>query len=227
MVMINNGIISHNDNSINIVGNFGNIGNIITNANNCKSRIFNHFDEKVSLDARSAEKIVIDSDVEVSMSASNSSMATVHFYGQADIAEEALWFDARIVEHELRVQVKLIGDCYNSSLKLDIKVPYKTFKAIIADTTSADFSLHEGVSMESLRINTIAGDIKLKLYAAQNIEVGISTVSGNIEAAFSNMRFKTLYINSLSGTVRDCHKSENGYSANINISTTCGNITLY
>lgn len=231
MIIINTGTISNN-NSININGNVSG-SNININGNISGSNMtfantsIRDFDEKVSIDASNIEKIIIDSDVAVNISASNSSEATVHFYGQAYIAEKDVWFDAHIVEHELRVQLKFIDDCYNSSLKLDITVPYKTFKAIFADIKSGDFSLDQGVSMESLRVSNTSGNVKLKLYATQDIEVGISTMSGNVLAEFNNMNFSYLATRSLSGTIKNYHKTGNGYMANVDISTTSGSITLY
>lgn len=226
MVIINTGTISNNNNSINISGNI--VGSNITfTTANASIRDSNDFDEELPFDANSVERINIDSDVEVNMSVWNSSHTTVHFYGRADIAKEDIWFDARIIEHELKVQLKFIDDCFNSNLKLDIKVPYKTFKAIFADITSGDFSLDQGVSMESLRVSNTSGNVKLKLYATKDIEVGISTMCGSVSAEFHNVNFSYLATCSLSGTVRNYHKSGNGYLANVNISTTMGDITLY
>lgn len=232
MVIINTGTICDNDNSINISGDVFGSNITITTANaivKCKSRILNHFDEKLSFDASSIEKIVIDSDININMSVSNSSKVTVHFCGQAEIAKEDIWFDARIDGHELIIKLKFIDDCYNSNLKLDVIVPYKTFKAIWVDTTSADFTLNKGVSMESLRVSSTSGKIRLQIYATKDIEVGISSMYGNVSVEFENVNFSYLSTRSLRGKIVNYYKSGNGYTAkaNVDISTTSGNITLY
>ena len=231
MIIINNGTISNN-NSINISGNISGSNITISANNNINGNVSakrRNFDKKEAIDASSVEKIDIASDVAVNISASNSnsSKITVHFHGQAGIAEEDIWLYHCIVEHELRIQLKFIDACFDSNLKLDIKVPYKTFKAIFANITSADFNLDEGVSMESLRVRTTAGNVKLNIYALKDIEVGISTTSGSVSAVLNNINFAYLSTRSTSGTIRNYHKSGNGYMANVDIATRSGNITLY
>lgn len=227
MIIINQGSITHNNNnnSINIVGNISN-SNISIDSGKVTCGKIRSFNKDLTFD-KNIEQIVIDSDVNVNISASNSSKATVHFYGQAGIAEEDIWFDARIANNELRVKLKFVDTCYDNNLKLNVSVPYKTFKAITIDTSDADVTLHEGVSMEYLYVKTISGDVKLHIYARKDITVNAATLSGSVSAELNNVNSVNLSTHSLFGTTKNSHKSGSGYMANVDISTTSGDITLY
>lgn len=203
-----------------------------------------NFDERKSEDANSVEKVTIDSTVaDVNISVSNSSKIEAHFYGQTDI-EVDIDFDVRVVNRELKITLKFTGNCYNGSLKLDVTVPHKTFKAIVAKSTSADVTLNEGVSMEYLKIKTqsgdletnatftnasvttMSGDVELCIDATKDIAVEISTMSGDVSAEFNNIDYIDLSTSSKSGDVRNRHKRGTGYTADVDISTMSGDIRI-
>jgi hypothetical protein len=203
-----------------------------------------NFDERKSEDASRVEKIAIDSTViDVNISVSNSSKIEAHFYGQADIDGD-IDFDVCVVNSELRITLKCIGNCYNGSLKLDVTVPHKTFKEIAAKSSSADVTLSEGVSTEYLKVKTqsgdletdaiftkasiatMSGDVGLYIDATEDISVEISTKSGDVSADFDNIDNINLSTSTMSGDVRNRHKGGNGYTADVYISTKSGDIRI-
>lgn len=150
-------------------------GRVITGGETSKTQ---NFDERKSEDASSVEKIVIDSTfVDVNILDSNLSKIEAHFYGQADVDGD-IDFDVRVVNHEFRITLKFTGNCYNGSLKLDVTVPHKTFKAITAKSSSADITLSEGVSTEYLKVKTQSGNFETNATFAN---ASVTTMSGDVE----------------------------------------------
>ena len=215
-------------------------GRVISGGGTSKTK---KIDERKSTNVNTVEKIVIDSTVvDVNVSVSNSPKIEAHFYGQADV-DGNMDFDVYVVNRELRITLKFLG-CYNGSLKLDVAVPQKTFKAITANTSSADITLDEGVSTDYINvktksgdivcnatftnasIETKSGDIELYIEAKQDIFVDISTKSGDVSAEFNNVGYIDLSTKSMSGKIRNRHKEESGYIARGNISTMSGDIKI-
>lgn len=202
------------------------------------------FDERKSVDGSTIERITISSAVaDISVSPSKSSNIEVCFHGQADISGD-IKFDVSVVGYELKIMLDFTGSCYNSSLNLDITVPKKCFEAITATSSSADINLGEGISAKSFKVNTKSGnfksqmaftnasistksgDIELQVDAKNDIFVDISAMSGDVWAEFSNIDFIDLSTRSMSGSIRNRHRSEHGYTAIVDISTMSGDIEI-
>lgn len=236
-IMVNfNGQIFLGDNVTTIVN-----GRVISGGGTGKTK---KFDERKSADVNTVERIVIDSTVaNVDVSVSNSSKVEAHFYGQANVDGD-IKFDVCVVNRELRITLKFTGNCYNGRLSLDVTVPQKTFKAIIAKSSSADITLSEGVSTDYVKVKTksgdlnsnatfanasiatMSGDVELYIDAKENISVEISTMSGDVSAEFNNVGYIDLSTSSMSGDVRNRHKGATGYTANVEISTMSGDIRI-
>lgn len=202
------------------------------------------FDEMKVEDCNNIEKIAIDSTFgDVNVSVSNSSKVEAHFHGEADIDGDVN-FDVRVVNRELRITLKLTGNCFNGNLRLDVTVPQKTFKVISAKSSSAYITLNEGVSTDYLKVKTqsgdletnatvnnvsiytMSGDVELCIDATQNINVEVSTMSGDVSAEFNNIGHINLSTSSMSGDVRNLHKESRGYNADVDISTMSGDIRI-
>lgn len=202
------------------------------------------FDERKSVDGSTIERItVISSVADISVSPSESSTIEAYFYGQADISSD-IKFDVSVVGHELKIMLDLTGNCYNGCLNLDITVPKKCFEAITATSLSANINLGEGISAKSLKVNTESGsfksqmafanasvstksgDVELHVDAKNDIVVDISAMSGDVWAEFSHIDFIDLSTRSMSGSIRNRHRSEHGYTATVDISTMSGDIEI-
>lgn len=202
------------------------------------------FDEKTVEYCSNVDKIAINSTIsDVNVSVSNSSKIEAHFYGKA-IIDGDVNFDVRVVNRELRITLLYTGNCFNGNLRLDITVPQRTFKVITAKSSSADITLNEGVSTNylkvktlsgdletsatanSISVSTLSGDVELYIDAVQDISVEVSTKSGDVSAEFSNIRHINLSTSSISGDVRNRHKGNRGFIADVDISTTSGDIKI-
>lgn len=205
---------------------------------------FQKFDELKEEDCSNIEKIAINSTfVDVNVSVFNSSKVEAHFYGEANIDGDVN-FDVRVVNRELRITLEFTGTCFNGNLKLDVTVPQKIYKVISAKSSSADITLNEGVSTDYLKVktqsgdletnatvntvsvSTMSGDVELYIDAIQDINVEIFTMSGDVSAEFNNIGHINLSTSSMSGDVRNRHKEIRGYNANVDISTTSGDIRI-
>lgn len=202
------------------------------------------FDEKRTENADNIEKISIDSAFAgVKVFASDTTEITAHFYGQA-VVDGELNFDFLTVGCELRISIIFEGSYCNGNLNLDIAVPDKIFKAISAKSMSADVVLGENVSSERIDVetqsgnfetratfvkafaSTMSGNIDLYIKAKTDIKAELSTMSGNVSAELSNLKNINLSTKTMSGNVNNYYKTENGYAADLNISTMSGNIRV-
>lgn len=224
---------------------FGNniIGGLVINGGGTGKQ--KRFDNRKSEDARNIEKITINSAVaDINVTVSNSSKVESHFYGNAQTDGEII-FDVCMVNYELKITLKFIGNFYNGDLKLDVTVPRKIFKVITAITSSADVTLGEGVSADYIKVktksgdleacaavnnisvSTVSGDVELDINATKDISIEISTVSGDVSTKFNNVKHIELSASSRSGDIRNyCHKGRTGHTANVDISTLSGDISI-
>lgn len=204
------------------------------------------FDEFKSASANNIQKITVDTTIaNINFTVSNSSNIKAHLYGQAEI-DGNINLDFCIVNHELKITSKYIGNYRSSYLNLDVAVPQKTFNSIHATSTSATITLIESVDTGFLELKTFSGDLKiigtfpktiistkkgnvnLCLNARKNIYVKITTISGNVFAKLNNIRKIQLSATSKIGNIRNSHDKfiSSGYKAKVNISTMNGKIVL-
>ncbi len=205
---------------------------------------FQQFDERKVVDCSNVDKITIDSTVcDVNVSASNSSKAEAHFYGGATVDGDVN-FDVRVVNRELMITLRLTGNCYSGNLILDVTIPQRTFKVITAKSLSADITLNAGVATDYLKVktksgdletnatvgnvsvSTMSGDIDLYIDAVQDVSVEASTMSGDVSAELNNIGRINLSTSSMSGDVRNRHRGNRGFTADVDISTMSGDIKI-
>ncbi len=202
------------------------------------------FDETKCSNFSGIEKIFIDSSIaDVNVLVSESSTIKAHFYGEA-LIDGKVDFDFRIVNHELKIMLKIKCNCYNVSLKLDVTIPKKKFKAIEVKTISSDITLSDGIlthylkvkslrgyfisnaSFENGSISTTSGNIELYVDATTNISINISTVSGDVLTELNNIGRINVYCHSMTGAVTNLFMKGIGYGANVVISTLNGSILI-
>ncbi len=233
MIIINNGPVSRR-----------NIISVSHGTNVEETGKFEEFNQKKIKDSSDIDKITIDSKfVDVHVLTSNSSKIQAHFYGEANIDGDVI-FDVQVVNRELRITLKFTGICVSGNLNLDVTVPHKMFDMISLRSSSADFTLNEGVLTDYLKmetksgdlethatvnnvsVSTMSGDIDLYINAEQDVSVKISTKSGDVSVEFNNIRHVNLSTSSMSGKVRNRHNGNRGFTANVNISTMSGDIKI-
>lgn len=216
-------------------------GRIINEGGLCNSQAF---DATKIKDANNLDKVIIDSTfADVNVLVSDSSNAEVHFYGHAEL-DGNITFDVQVVNRELRVILKYIGNYFNGELQLDITLPQKTFEVISVTSSSSAIVLNNGVSANHLivknmagdlktsatftnaSINTVNGDIRLDTNATTNINLDISTMSGNVSVNLNNIGHINLSTNPIGKMVQNTHKDISGYTADVSISSMSGNIKI-
>ncbi len=205
---------------------------------------FQKYDERKSFDVANIQRLTVDSSfVDVDILATESTKIDVHFFGKADVDGE-LKFDVQVSNGELKVMIKSYGSCYNAELKLDILLPLKMFKNISIQTMSADITLSDKVSCDKLKLkstsgdletsatfkvanlSTMSGDIDITARANEDIVIDASAVSGDICLMLSNISNMVISTHSVSGNVRNTYKYNKGFFAEIDLSTTSGDIRI-
>ena len=241
-IIINGGVIG------NVYGNVSNVtivnGRIVSGGGNADKK----FDEKKSEDAKNIEKIRIDSVfANVSIKPSESSMIEAHLHGCVE-DERKVKLEVCKTMSQLKIAVKIAEGSFIGNLKLDVTVPYKTFKEISIKTTSAEVTVNKQVSTESLKVETMSGSVEThatfkKVFiktmngdvdifedANQDVDVEVSTMSGDVSVEFDNINRISHHVKTMSGRVRDrrnCHTTkEMGYEAIVNVSTMSGDVTI-
>ena len=204
------------------------------------------FDKTKIEDCTNIDKISISSisaDINV-LASTLSKDIKVHFSGEADMNGN-IDFDVSIVKRTLKVQLKSSGTFCNSSFKLDIFLPGKTFKEISFDTISGDIDLGDSdISVEYLEssttsgcfdsrakfkkasIRTTSGNIDLYTEANQNISIEANTISGNVWIEPKNINDIELYTSTISGTRINNHHYTGDYKATIKTYTVSGDVTI-
>ena len=216
-------------------------GRVIGEGGTGKNQEFNRMHSEA---AENVEKITINSTfVDVNILASDSSIVETHFYGKACIDGE-LDFDVQLVNRELKISLKCIGNCYDNNLKIDVSLPRKTFKAISVTTSSANIILDENIFTKQITIktqsgelvssatftdahfSTMSGDVELCINPIEDIMVNITTMSGDVLACLDNVGHVKLSSTTMSGNVRNLYKGNCGYTADMNIRTMSGDINI-
>ena len=204
------------------------------------------FDETRLEKARGIKKILINSDIsDVDFSVSDSlEEIKIHFYGQVVIDGE-LSFNVRKDGSELQIKSKNSGSSFNGNLKLDITVPRKMFfEKISIKTISGDICLNKEILANSIKMvstagklenyakftsynaRTMSGNIDITVDAENDISIVASSISGSISVDLNNIGDVMLSPSSMSGRVRNSHRKQEGYIADIDASTMSGNVII-
>lgn len=164
-------------------------GKIISGREKGKKR---EFCESKSRASENVEKIVIDSACsKVNVISTNLSDIGISFFGQAYVDGD-IKFDVQVVKHELRIVVKVVGNCYESDLELNVFLPQKAYKAMcIKGCFDNIFIGGAYVSIEKLEIKTSSGEIELRKGTCTK-QLAVETVSGNVyvEEGYGTERMK-------------------------------------
>ncbi len=180
---------------------------------------------------------------DIKISVSNSSEVVVHLYGEVE-NDEDVNFDVRVINQELRIILKIKENYVSRNLKLDITIPKKKFKLISASSISANFILEKDVLVESLKVtnqlgnfvtkatfnevyvSSVKGSVEIFISAVHNITIVVSTMDGDVSIELNNIAHMDLLAKSMNGYAKNFHKCDNGYNADLYISTIRGDIKI-
>ena len=204
------------------------------------------FDETKIEKRRGIKKISVDSDIsDVIFSVSDLwEEIKIHFYGQA-VIDGDLSFNVCKKGNELQIKSKLSGSSLNGNLKLDITMPKKSFfEKISIKSISGNIYLYKGILPNRVEMvsdsgnleshakftshyaKTMSGRIYITVDAENDISIDASSVSGNITIELNNIGDVMLSASSMSGRVRNSHKEQEGYIADIDASTMSENVVI-
>lgn len=206
---------------------------------NCRN-----FEEIKTEDGSNIEQIEIEATSgDIKISVSDSSEVVAHLYGEVE-NDEDINFDVRVINQELRIILKIEENYVSRNLKLDITIPKKKFKLISANSISANFILEKDVLVESLKVrnqlgnlvtnatfnevyvSSIKGNVDICINAMQNITIVVSTMDGDVLIKLDNIAHIDLLAKSMNGYAKNFHKCDNGYNADLYISTIRGDIKI-
>ena len=203
------------------------------------------FNKTKQVDSQNVETISINSTfADVTISTSKNTFIEVHIYGTA-VLDGELNFDIQLVKDEIKIISKFSGTrCFNSNLKLDVNIPYKTFNKIVTRSTSANINLGD-VSAEQIKIHTVSGDVEtyantrnmsiittsgdVEVYTSpknEDIDLYISTTSGDVLVQLNKIGHLNLSTDSVSGKIKNTHKLNGEFTADVDIITASGNIKI-
>ena len=202
------------------------------------------FEKIKTEDGSNIEQIEIEATSgDIKISVSDSSEVVVHLYGEVE-NDEDVKFDVRVINQELRIILKIEENYVSRNLKLDITIPKKKFKLISANSISANFILEKDVLVESLKVrnqlgnlvtnatfnevyvSSIKGNVDICISAMQNITIVVSTMDGDVLIELDNVAHIDLLAKSMNGYAKNFHKCDNGYNADLYISTIRGDIKI-
>lgn len=196
-------------------------------------------------DVNNVEAITIDSEfVNVCITGTKSSNIELNLYGEAEV-DGKLDLDVERIHRELKISVNAQGNFFNSNLQLDIALPPKKFESITINGVSADVDIYNEASAKVLKVKTVSGDIgstaifergyvetksgdiNLRIKAESDFNVEVNTVSGNVNLHLTNIEDLNIHKYSISGDFRNHCRSQSGYTANVDITTISGDITIW
>lgn len=202
------------------------------------------FDERKIEEARNIDKIVIDTPfANVNILPCDFSKVEAHLYGNVS-SDGNFEFDVHIERDELRINLKSIGSYVIGNLNLDLAIPYKTFRLINVITSSGNVIIKKGVLAQKLKVktmsgnlnavirsgailaNTMSGNVELYVNALEDVDISVSTMSGEVLTQLNNIGQLNCSTSSMSGRVQKMHKGKDGYTADVDISTMSGNVTI-
>ncbi len=202
-------------------------------------------DEKKLVDAEGIEKITIDSSVfDINLYVSkDSSKIQAHCYGEVNIDGD-VELQTYVAKDEVKIEVIMNGNCYAGQLKFEVIIPDKTFKRIRTKSICANVKIEEDVSAQTIEaettsgnidtqatfsnasLETISGNISCYIDATGDIRAKFSSVSGNVLLELANLKKVNLSARSVSGNVQNLYREEDGYSAEVKVTTVSGDVRI-
>ncbi len=138
-----------------------------------------YYSHSKTVDGTNVKRITIDSPVvDVNVFYSTDQLeenVVVHLHGNCEgtTLRDKEFLDVHVVNHELRITLILTDNSYSDDLKLDVILPFKSYKKIIAKSLSANISLKYGIYTKHLKVLSVSGKLDLNLRAKEDINVEI------------------------------------------------------
>lgn len=220
------------------------MGNVEMSKNEIKT-----FDQTKVENVKEIENIEIDSaitNINVSVSNSTTEEIEARFHGNVSVVKSGeIFFEVSKENNKIKILVKPTGTYNKLNLDLDIVLPKKIFNELsIKSYTSLSINLNEGVLanyirvycecskltskaiFESAKFFNEGGDVEVYTYANDDIFLNVSTNVGDISITLNNINYINLHANNTSRILNKKKQIQNGYCADIKVSTIIGKIDI-
>lgn len=200
------------------------------------------FDETKKESANGVDRITIDSDVNVKVSACNKSDVIAHLHGSA-ILDGELDFSLTRVGDEIRVSVKSNGSYLIScsSLTIDVQIPARAFEKLYVESKNADIDVASSVSANTITVDNKNGNIDVSaIFQALNLEckngnvdvnsearcdvrLDVTSKNGNVDVSLGNIGTSKVSVDSKNGGCKNNPRLSGKYTASGYIISKNGN----
>lgn len=202
------------------------------------------FDEKKSVRTDNVHRITVKCNVaDVIMTAKNTDVIEAHFHGDAVVGDTPT-FNISKNGREVIVMLNIDGSIMGN-LALNVNIPTRVFELLNITSHNGNISVKEGVSAETIQLDTHNGDVEsdsnfTKLYAVTHngdvdisinakSDVGIeaSSHNGNVSVELQNIATNNIYTSTYNGNTKNRFRGKNGeYTANGQAKSYNGNVTV-
>lgn len=176
------------------------------------------FDEKKSLQADGINRIIVKSDSNVIVTASNTNVIEAHFYGEA-IVDGKLTLNIDQNSREVVVTLDIDSNIIcNNHLTLTVDIPARMFEMLSGTSHSGELVVKNDVSAKKILLETHNGNVES---AGNFVELSATTHNGDIDVYVDAKNNVKIEAHSHNGDVSV--DLQNIATSNISMSTKNGN----
>ena len=175
------------------------INSTVINGNSCSNNDYKNFDETKREAADMVNRIIINSIIDVKVSACDTNDIIAHLHGSA-ITSNNTELSVTRHRHEIRISAQtnkrsndnmsmifqnsvIVGNfsfCSNANLMLDIQIPRKVFERISIESEHGKIAIDSAVKSNSITAKSTSGNINV---SADFQDLIAKTVHGNVYIA--------------------------------------------
>lgn len=217
----------------------------VINGDSCDDLTSKKFDETRKESANGINRITVDSDINVKVSACTSNNITAHLHGSA-ITNSTPKLSVTRFGDEIRVSVKLEGSsisCSNVSIKsgssvvintfnfsssgnsgltLDVQIPTRAFEKLSVESKNAN--IYVSAIFKTLNIDYKNGNIDVDSEAHSDIKLNVIGKNGNVDVTLENIGTSTVSVDSKNGSCRNNPRLRGIYTVSSYITSKNGNV---
>ena len=222
-----------------------NCNNVIVNGRIVSSGSGNSlkFDEKRIMRSDGIDCVTINSNVNVTVIASNINVIEAHFHGEVNVDNKPT-LNIKKNGREVFVTLNVTGNILGN-LTLTVNIPQKKFDMINITSHNGSLSVKDGVLVDMLRLSTYNGDVEsdcnfneitatthngdadIYIDAETNVNIEASSHNGNVSIELQSISTSNIYASTRNGKVRNRFRAKNsGYTAYGQANSYNGNITV-
>ena len=202
--------------------------------------------------ANDVNRIIVDSDIKVKMSACNTNEVTACIYGSS-MEEREIKFSVTRFGDEIRVFVRAgrttdttaFGSDKERGLTLNVQIPTIVFEKIYVESKNSNIDVKSSVHaniitadnkngniyisavFRLLNIDCQNGNVEVDTEACNDIIVNITNKNGNVDVIIENIGVYEVSVDSKNGTCRNNPRLKGKYTASGYIMTKNGHMKVH